>query len=52
MLRDPLAISNIVMNRPTVEARLAILGASGNFTDGIISYKGNWLDCKNLCFIR
>ncbi|MGL2349623.1 type II toxin-antitoxin system VapC family toxin [Helicobacter pylori] len=43
MLRDLLATSNIVMNRPAVEVGLAILEAGGDFADGIISYEGNWL---------
>ncbi|OPB28363.1 type II toxin-antitoxin system VapC family toxin [Bartonella sp. WD12.1] len=43
MLRDLLATSNIVMNRPAVEAGLSILEADGDFADGIISYEGNWL---------
>ncbi|AGF73949.1 hypothetical protein BAnh1_00560 [Bartonella australis AUST/NH1] len=43
MLHDLLATSNIVMNRPAVEAGLAILEAGGDFADGIIYYDGNWL---------
>ncbi|WP_019221241.1 type II toxin-antitoxin system VapC family toxin [Bartonella senegalensis] len=43
MLRDLLATSNIVMNRPAVEAGLAILENGGDFADGIISYEGSWL---------
>ncbi|EJF82659.1 type II toxin-antitoxin system VapC family toxin [Bartonella rattimassiliensis] len=43
MLRDLLATSNVVMNRPAVEAGIAILEAGGDFADGIISYEGNWL---------
>ncbi|WP_039760167.1 type II toxin-antitoxin system VapC family toxin [Bartonella queenslandensis] len=43
MLRDLLATSNVVMNRPAVEVGIAILEAGGDFTDGIISYEGNWL---------
>ncbi|MCZ2159153.1 type II toxin-antitoxin system VapC family toxin [Bartonella sp. 220] len=43
MLHDLLATSNIVMNRPAVEAGLAILEAGGDFADGVISYEGNWL---------
>ncbi|WP_375647808.1 MULTISPECIES: type II toxin-antitoxin system VapC family toxin [unclassified Bartonella] len=43
MLRDLLATSNIVMNRPAVEVGLAILEAGGDFADGIIAYEGNWL---------
>ncbi|MCL6230341.1 type II toxin-antitoxin system VapC family toxin [Bartonella bilalgolemii] len=43
MLRDLLATSNIVMNRPAVESGLAILEAGGDFADGIIFYEGHWL---------
>ncbi|WP_375618680.1 MULTISPECIES: type II toxin-antitoxin system VapC family toxin [unclassified Bartonella] len=43
MLRDLLATSNVVMNRPAVEAGIAILESGGDFADGIISYEGNWL---------
>ncbi|EJF82519.1 type II toxin-antitoxin system VapC family toxin [Candidatus Bartonella washoeensis] len=43
MLRDLLATSNIVMNRPAVEAGLAILEAGGDFADGVISYESNLL---------
>ncbi|WP_212112481.1 type II toxin-antitoxin system VapC family toxin [Bartonella queenslandensis] len=43
MLRDLLATSNVVMNRPAVEAGLAILETGGDFADGIIAYEGNWL---------
>ncbi len=31
------------MNRPAVEAGLAMLEAGGDFADGIISYEGHWL---------
>lgn len=34
---------NVVMNRPAVEAGLAILAAGGDFADGVIAYEGNWL---------
>ncbi|WP_273755770.1 MULTISPECIES: type II toxin-antitoxin system VapC family toxin [unclassified Bartonella] len=43
MLRDLLVTSNVVMNRPAVEAGLAIFEVGGDFADGIISYEGNWL---------
>ncbi|WP_273721554.1 MULTISPECIES: type II toxin-antitoxin system VapC family toxin [unclassified Bartonella] len=43
MLRDLLVTSNVVMNRPAVEAGLAIFEAGGDFADGIISYEGNFL---------
>lgn len=34
---------NVVMNRPAVEAGLAILAAGGDFADGVIAYEGSWL---------
>ncbi|WP_273789838.1 type II toxin-antitoxin system VapC family toxin [Bartonella sp. ML70XJBT] len=43
MLRDLLVTSNVVMNRPAVEAGLAIFEAGEDFADGIISYEGNFL---------
>lgn len=42
-IRDLLEAGNVVMNRPAVEAGLAILEAGGDFADGIIAYEGNWL---------
>lgn len=32
------------MDRPGVEAGLALLEAGGDFADGIIAYDGRWLD--------
>ena len=34
---------NVVMNRPTVEAGLALLEAGGDFADGIMAHEGKWL---------
>lgn len=34
---------NVVMNRPAVEAGLALLEAGGDFADGIMAYEGKWL---------
>ena len=31
------------VNRPAVEAGLAILEAGGDFADGAIAYEGSWL---------
>jgi len=31
------------MNRPAVEAGLAMLEAGGDFADGIMAYEGRWL---------
>jgi len=42
-LRDLLAADKVVMNRPAVEAGLAILEAGGDFADGVMAYEGNWL---------
>jgi predicted nucleic-acid-binding protein len=35
--------ANVVVNRPTAEAGLALLEAGGDFADGAIAYEGNWL---------
>ncbi|MDK4715866.1 type II toxin-antitoxin system VapC family toxin [Rhizobium sp. CNPSo 4039] len=42
-IRDLLDAGNVVMNRPAVEAGLAILEAGGDFADGIMAYEGSWL---------
>ncbi|MCL2830167.1 MAG: type II toxin-antitoxin system VapC family toxin [Betaproteobacteria bacterium] len=42
-LRVLLNTSNVVMNRPAVEAGLALLDAGGDFADGIMAYEGAWL---------
>lgn len=42
-IRDLLDAGNVVMNRPAVEAGLAILEAGGDFADGIMAYEGLWL---------
>ncbi|GAN73853.1 MULTISPECIES: type II toxin-antitoxin system VapC family toxin [Acidiphilium] len=34
---------NVVMNRPAVEAGLALLEAGGDFADGIMAHEGKWL---------
>lgn len=34
---------NIAVNRPAVEAGLAVLNAGGDFADGLIAYEGKWL---------
>lgn len=34
---------NVVVNRPAVDAGLAVLNAGGDFADGLIAYEGNWL---------
>ena len=42
-LRDLLGAGNVAMNRPAVEAGLAILEAGGDFADGVMAYEGSWL---------
>jgi len=37
---------NVVVNRPAVEAGLALLDAGGDFADGIIAYEGSWLGAE------
>jgi predicted nucleic-acid-binding protein len=34
---------NVVVNRPAVDAGLAILNEGGDFADGLIAYEGSWL---------
>lgn len=34
---------NVAVNRPAVDAGLAILKAGGDFADGLIAYEGAWL---------
>lgn len=42
-IRALLAVSNVEMNRPAVEAGLSVLEAGGDFADGVIAFEGNWL---------
>jgi predicted nucleic-acid-binding protein len=35
--------ANVVVNRPALEAGLAMLEAGGDFADGVLAYEGNWL---------
>lgn len=34
---------NVAVNRPAVDAGLAVLNAGGDFADGLIAYEGSWL---------
>jgi len=42
-IRDLLDAGNVSMNRPAVEAGLAVLEAGGDFADGVIAHDGAWL---------
>jgi predicted nucleic-acid-binding protein len=37
------AAQNVEMNRPAVEAGLAVLDAGGDFADGVIAHEARWL---------
>lgn len=34
--------ANVVVDRPALEAGLAMVDAGGDFADGVIAYEGNW----------
>jgi len=38
-----LDVGNVAVNRPAVDAGLAILNEGGDFADGLIAYEGSWL---------
>ena len=42
-ISDLLDAGKVVMNRPAVEAGLAVLEAGGDFADGVIAHEGQWL---------
>jgi predicted nucleic-acid-binding protein len=42
-IRALLNAPNVQLDRPAVEAGLAMLDAGGDFADGVIAYEGRWL---------
>jgi predicted nucleic-acid-binding protein len=38
--------AHVVVNRPALEAGLAMVDAGGDFADGVIAYEGNWLGAE------
>jgi predicted nucleic-acid-binding protein len=42
-LRALLDAGNVEVNRPAVEAGMAVLNAGGEFSDGVMAYEGRWL---------
>ena len=42
-IRGLINSTNVVVNRSTAEAGLAMLDAGGDFADGAIAHEGNWL---------
>lgn len=45
-IRALLDTGNVAMNRPAVEAGLAVLEAGGDFADGLIAHEGKWLGAE------
>jgi predicted nucleic-acid-binding protein len=45
-IRALVATEQVAMNRPAVEAGLAVLDAGGDFADGIMAYEGSWLGAE------
>jgi predicted nucleic-acid-binding protein len=42
-IKTLISAANVEVNRPAVEAGLALLDAGGDFADGVIAYEGKWL---------
>ena len=42
-IRRLVGAANVAVNRPAVEAGLALLDAGGDFADGVIAFEGKWL---------
>lgn len=42
-VRRLVGAANVAVNRPAVEAGLALLEAGGDFADGVIAFEGKWL---------
>jgi predicted nucleic-acid-binding protein len=42
-IRRLIGAAGVVVDRPAVEAGLAVLDAGGDFADGAIAYEGRWL---------
>jgi len=38
--------ANVSLNRPAVEAGLAVLNGGGDFADGVIAYEGEWMGAE------
>jgi predicted nucleic-acid-binding protein len=47
ILRRLIESANVIVNRPAVEAGLAMLDAGGDFADGVIAYEGSWLGSES-----
>jgi len=45
-IRGLLDVDGVQVNRPAVEAGLAMLEAGGDFADGVIAFEGRWLGAE------
>ncbi|WP_428534747.1 hypothetical protein [Rhodopila sp.] len=45
--RRLISVANVVVDRPTVEAGLAVMDAGGDFADGVIEYEGRRLGAES-----
>ena len=45
-IRRLIDAATVAVNRPAVEAGLALLEAGGDFADGVIAYEGIWLGAE------
>lgn len=45
-IRRLIDAATVAVNRPAVEAGLALLEAGGDFADGVIAYEGHWLGAE------
>ena len=45
-LRALIGCANVAIDRPAVEAGLALLDAGGDFADGVIAHEGRWLGAE------
>ena len=45
-IRRLMKSTNVVLNRPAIEAGLRVLDAGGDFADGVIAYEGEWLGAE------
>jgi len=45
-IRQIVNVANISVDRPAVEAGLAMMEIGGDFADGVIAYQGGWLGAE------
>lgn len=45
-IRQIVNVANVAVDRPAVEAGLAMMEIGGDFADGIIAHQGNWLGAE------